>query len=700
MRQAWCAMGLCVLAGCSWFGKSQCSEGTQRCEGNAIATCAANVSSSTTTGNAPVYAWRKTSSCSVEDRGLVCHEEDGFAACVAASLIDGGVPSAGHGGDAAVAASMLPIFSDALRSAPAAWTRVDVAASANGVAHIAQTSSALLAYAPATPTQGQVAAVSYDVDDHPVSAALVSLRGAGSASAWVRSDSATKIRLVAPDGGVVDTVSLAAVATPKSAASTTSAAGLTRITSALSTDLPATMNITPPGQVLPPLSLWGGEDTLISVPATPEMVGFVADALQRLPPFAASILTGVAFTDNAVHAIELGTFDHISDGGATEIALASGEDDAGVSGGLLTADAAIARPPSWLPMATHAAVNQQAMLYIDASPSALEDYRRQPAELAVEIIRQVASVFVSMTTRPLVEEVVGQHFAFPQDYPADIQALLEERVSPLLMPGESFTDVWAGLHNIGVQGQLAEPYNAALTLPDAVALQGGFATGVGVQGPAEDFAEYAAYASVPELWNASPCPTLQVATLDTLDPKMFVHAAKLEVLWGLGLLSGARLQSCFGDLITQPNPAGIVVHDATGARDVFDQAVYGAQEPLYHGQTQVALTANQGAAGQELSASFAVSATGLTTGLFRLTSVGHRPNPEVGAGFYFEKPKTYQRMEASAGLMLVTHADDQQIEGHALLVQQGLPLFATPLAGTPVLPAITAHYEFPNDDSK
>jgi len=686
-HKVWC---LLLLSGCeSWFGKNECTEGEQRCDGNTILTCSAKLTG--TVGNTQTKSeWTRTSSCSVQHEGLICHAEDGFAACISPSRLDAGLLAQA---DAQSSEGQTP-YADPYKGSVVAWARVDVTASDDGSVKIASTKSALLSVSPPSASQGHVAAVSYGSDNKPVSAALLSLSNQVPSTTWVRTAGATRISIVAPDGRVLDSRALVdgPTAAPKSHGE------LAQVSQSLTAELPPTLEVVEAGSRLPPAdgNRLGG---LVSVPATPELLGYVGEALRGLPPFAASAFTKVAFVASPLRATELGAYNRRDAGVASQIELA----DEGVfepDGGAPPA-AADAAPPIVVsgPAArsAHVAANQQAVLYVDASPSSLADYARDPKVLALELAGEVASLLVRLTASPRELAFAGLQSAFPKDYPAPIAALIKERMSPLLLPSESLVDVWQGLHEIGVRAELASPYVGG-ALSDETAVQHGFASGVGAQGAAEDFVEYVARANVPEVWASSPCPALRDTSLDELDPKLFLHLAKLEVVWGLGLLSGARLKSCVGTRALEPGPSGIVVHGPARERTAFDQNVLAQKEPFYHGQTQVALTADQGVEGQEIAAAFTMSTAGAVVGLFRLTSVSDREDPEVGAGFYFSKASTYERTEAKAGLLLITRVDAQQIAGHALMVLQGVKKGKMPFAGTTVMPFITARYDVPQDE--
>lgn len=685
-HKVWC---LLALSACdSWFGKNECTEGEQRCDGNTISTCSAMLAGAV--GNTQAkFEWKKTNSCSVQNEGLVCHAEDGFAACVAASRLDAGMASQG---DAQSPEAQAP-YADPSKGAEVVWTRVDVAAREDGTVMIANTKSASLGFAPPSPAQGHAAAVSYGSDGKPISAALLTLSTQVQSTAWVRAAGATRVSIVAPDGRVLDTRPLMEVstATPKSS-------GLAQISHSLSAELPPTLEVVAAGTNLLPADEASG--ALVSVPPTPELLGYVGEALRGLPPFAASAFSKVAFVASPLRAAALGAYNQSDSGVRNVIELGDDEDlDAGtVSAAADAASPAIVSGPAAGP--AHVVANQQAVLYVDASPSSVAVYARDPNVLAFELAREVASLFVRFTSPPREQAFVGVQWAFPAAYPAQIAALIKERMSPLLMPAESLVDVWRGLHEIGVRAKLASPYVVGGLASDEDAVQRGFSSAVGAQGAAEDFVEYVARANVPDVWMASPCAALRDTPLDQLDPKLFVHLAKLETAWGIGVLSGTRLKSCVGTRALEPGPSGIVVHGPAREQSAFDQNVLAQKEPFYHGQSQVALTADQGAEGQEIAASFTMSTAGPVTGLFRLTSVSDRADPEIGAGFYFSKASTYERTEAVAGLLLITRVDTEQIAGHALMVLQGVKKGKKPFAGTTVMPFITARYDVPQDEAR
>jgi hypothetical protein len=686
-HKVWC---LLALSACdSWFGKNECTEGEQRCDGNTISTCSAMLAGAV--GNTQAkFEWKKTNSCSVQNEGLVCHAEDGFAACVAASRLDAGLSSQE---DAQSSEAQAP-YADPSKGAEVVWTRVDVAAREDGTVMIANTKSALLGFAPPSPAQGHAAAVSYGKDDKPLSAALLTLSTQLQSTAWVRTAGATRVSIVGPDGRVLDSRPLAEglPATPKSS-------GLAQIRQSLSAELPPTLEVVAAGTSL--LAADDSSGVLVSVPPTPELLGYVGEALRGLPPFAASAFSKVAFVASPLRAAALGAYNQSDSGVRSAIELADGEDD-DLDGGILSVSTDAASPtivsgPAAGP--AHVVANQQAVLYVDASPSSLADYARDPNVLAFELAREVASLFVRFTSPPREQALVGFQWAFPADYPAQIAALIKERMSPLLMPAESLVDVWRGLHEIGVRAKLASPYAIGGFASDESAVQQGFSSAVGGQGAAEDFVEYVARANVPDVWMASPCAALRNTPLDQLDPKLFVHLAKLETAWGIGVLSGTRLKGCVGTRALEPGPSGIVVHGPTREQSRFDRNVLAQKEPFYHGQTQVALTADQGAEGHEIAASFTMSTAGPVVGLFRLTSVSDRADPEIGAGFYFSKASTYERAEAVAGLLLITRVDTEQIAGHALMVLQGVKKGKMPFAGTTVMPLITTRYDIPKSET-
>lgn len=702
-HKVWC---LLALSACdSWFGKNECTEGEQRCDGSTLSTCAAKLTGSAASTQA-VYEWRKTASCSIQN--LVCYAEDGFAACVEPGTLDSGLA-----GDATMPAPPQgppgtdSVFSDAPRGPEVAWTRVEVAA-VEGAARVIRTSAARLSYAPPAPTQGNVAAVSFGADHLPISAAQVSVIDQVPASAWVRTEGAAYVSVIAPDGKELDRYQLRPGAVAKSQPSSVAS-----VKHALVPDLPPTLEVTPAGQTLPPLSL---DDHAKYVSTTPpdEVLAAVIAGLRRLPPFAASVLTQVAFIGGPVQARSRDASGSMEEAGVAPIVL-TGEEESLDAGTIMASDAAAAST-SW-PAGfgvSHVVANQQAILYVSVSPESVEDYVREPNILAAEIVSEVAGLFMRFMSREPVSNdsiLAGTRWAFPKDYPEHVATLLQQRVTPMLLQNESLVEAWAGLHELCMRAELADPYRGRPLFSDAEAVERGFASAVGAVGPADDLAQYAALVTVPELWSHSPCPGLQGATLEQLTPRQAVHLAKLETVWGIGLVSGARLKNCVGMRLLEPGPAGIVTQSGSGDRTLFADEVVGQQEPYYHGQVQVSLTAEftpplegdaglpvDGGLGREIAAQFTASTAGATTGLFRLTSISNRDDPEVGAGFYFSKPSTYERTEATAGLLLITRADAEMIAGHALMVQQGVKKGKSPFFGTTVMPLITARYDVPEDE--
>jgi hypothetical protein len=689
MRDHVAMAALLALGGCGdWFGKDACKAGEQSCDGKQILNCTADL----TTGETK---WQRFGSCGITGPNLVCSLVDGLAECVPDPGMDSGVgvgaeagavkPATGGGGTAFEQTAAADGGVVAVEQVE--WARLDVERAEDGTGYaITDVSSASLSFVPVSPVAGEVAAVAYE-GTRPVDATMVAFQGSTRAtSVWLRAPGVTRVALIASSGAILAERTRA----QPSPASVTKVASIRQ---SLSVALPATLNVFDGGKNLGLIAAGGNVPTMTVVP-TEEMLHLVADALNRLPPLAASTVTNVAFTSDNVSFTDLvkqlSETEQLETEAGSTITVRAGEPSAGGT----PTDAQVPFPSSWFSTRARTSLTAMGqMIVVNVSPEMMAQYRADPSQLTLDLLRTVAAMFVRMT-QP--RSLFGDRFQFPDNFPPDVAALLRERVAPLLLPLETFTAAWEQLHNVAVQAKLADPYLPLVgNVPDDQALERGVAAGLGVQGAGADFAEFVARASVPERWNPSPCPDIRGKPLDQVPPRRLVHLSKLETVWGLGYLTTEALRACVGDLDQGEAGSGIRVHTTDAGVLTFDSDVLGSKAPFLNDEVHLTFFGRR----QDGTQATMDAAYRGQPGVFRLVPSNQRPDPRLGAGFYLTNPKTDARSQASGGVLLVTRASKERFEAHALMVYQSTNFLGFDLA-TNVWPLITARYDVPEDQQE
>jgi hypothetical protein len=697
-----------LSGGCSWFGGGVCKDGQQSCRGKQIVTCMVD----TMTGETK---WQPLGTCSLAGPTLTCQAVDGIAECVLESSLDAGVGAPGAPDGAAVGSRAFASPGDSLKvpTAELEWLRLEVHRAPNGQYRIDDVKSSYMSVTMASPMTGEVAAVAYGEQGQKLDATIVPVfNEAPVSSVWLRAAGVTRVALVDAGEHVLAEVMRAPASAPK--------AGV--IMHALEGELPPTLNIMKAEDQLPGRSE-GEIVPLVATAPTPEMLALLGGALKRPTPLGASVLTNVAFTtemgrlsaymDAASAQEEAAAGEWIPDAGA---AIAAAADAGGPRGrtsvdpfrdeAVSGADAGAGGESS--ATSTLPTLLVGGVLVINVSEPMMARYRADPPTMHLHVLRQLGRLFMRLSSQS------KDGAPFPDDFPPEIAALLKQRVLPFLGLRESFAGAWASLHNAFVEPGLAKPYSETVVYSDADALAAGFAAAPGARDGESDFAEYVARLLVREQWRPAPCEVLRSGPLESRRPRDFVHLAKIEVVWGLGILSREEMLTCTGEFELAAETQGIVAFNARGEPLKFTRDVLGSHSPYYHGEVHVSLAATLPQPGPDgglpaaepdpaivgdpeaLKGMQAVLDVGFrgAPGLFRLSPVSKRKDPEIGAGLYITDPRTYEKRVAAGGLLLVTRVDETRIEAHALSVVMQRPDSIVP----EFWPLVTARYDVPPED--
>jgi hypothetical protein len=629
-----------------------CKEGAMSCDGDFVRVCMVDESKEPT-NEGTATKWVRQQAC--DDDPVLGARTCGLVGVVAMCV--------GESDDGAV------LDPEQHGTSSSDWLRVDVVDEVEGL-RIADSSAATLEGAPASATAGIVAAVAY-AGDRPVDAALVPLAGtSGRSSVWLRAASVTRVALVDPDEQVVDQVSVAAghdVGTVSN--------GLGAKQAALLSDLPPTLRVLEPKDVAElPAELRAAR--CVPAPSSAARLELVGRALNRLELVAASALTELAFVRQEDRADQnAGT----GDAGAVETGI-------GADGG----GSVRPEPPRTLLDGTR--------LYIDVSPTREEDYTDGPeiGELELDLIRNVALSYSRIAS--LAAAPNGQHGRYQTpaaDYPAWIVDLVKARLSPMVPIGGTFVSSWRALHESGVQVGIARAYadvdaGVGLALTDEQAVREGFASAPGSAGPETDFAEYLARTVIFERWVDGPCNELHDERLEELAARLMVPLAKLDVLWGLGLVSHVQRAKCIGTAAEAPSSAGIRLHKATSETITIAEEPQGIRLVLSQGETHVSGTASRG----KQSAVFDLMYRRALPGVIRMQRgagvvLGDKGDPH-GATFSLTDQEAVDFAPSLGGLLVMQEVTRDRIVGHALMVTLGRPMF-----GATVLPLVTFRFDQP-----
>lgn len=697
----------CLCGGCDWFGGGVCKDGQQSCRGKQIVTCVVDTMSGQT-------KWQPFGSCSLAGPALTCQAADGIAECVLESSVDAGLDASGRPGEAGGGSLTFASPGDNLKvpRAELEWLRLEVQRAPDGQYSIGDVKSLYLSITMASPQTGEVAAVAYGERGQKLDATIVPFFNESPVtSVWLRAAGVTRVALVDTGERVLAEVMRAPATAPKASVKGDS---LARVTQSLEGDLPPTLAVMRPGEQLPGRSR-GEIVPLVLTTPTPEMLGLVGGALNRLTPLGASVLTKVAFTT------DMAPLSAYMDAAALQEAAAAGtwtldagaavstEADAGdLTSRTSVSGAATGAGDPWA-LSSLPTLLVGGVLVINVSEPMMARYRADPPALHLDVSRQLGRLFMRLGSQGK-----GGGGSFAEDFPSEIAALLKQRVAPFLGAREGFAGAWASLHNAFVQPGLAQPYLGVERSSDAEALAAGFAAAPGARDAESDFAEYVARLLVREKWRPAPCEMLRRGPLESQTAKDLVHLAKIEVVWGLGILSREEMLACTGEFQISAETQGIVAFNALGEPLKFTRDVLGSHSPYYHGEMHVSLTATRPHPGPDgglpepdpdpasvadpetlkgMQAVFDVGFRGVP-GLFRLSPVSKRKDPELGAGFYITDPRTYEKQGAAGGLLLVTRVDETRIEAHALSVV----MQKSDSSELEFWPLITARYDVPPED--
>jgi hypothetical protein len=561
---AW--LGLCALVACDWFDPGRpCKEGAYSCDADKVRVCVP-LPKEPAGADGPKTEWRVMSTCEDDpvDGPRTCGMVDGQSQCVAEG-VDGG-----------------PVENESQQQRE--WKRVDVLLSPSGY-KIQSISTQVLKGYPAVAASGSVAVVSY-AGSTPRDAALVAIGSDGVGTAWVRTGDASRIALIDAAGKTVEERAIQETGASR-------ARGLAMQQHALTAELPPTLRVAEPLSGLEFPLPWRVRRLRIVAPSAAEL-GLVGEPLGRLPLAASSALTRVAFVSDVID-VELDA--GAPDGAVADAGLPAGGMDAGVDAALpegggfdasLAIDAALMEMPEALPLTRAELVGSTLWVNVTKDQRAIyEKDQKEREELGLDVVRRAAEAFAfvaTVVTHPLARPVgsdggVTEPPKLPTDFPTDIALLILARISPMLAPREGFLPAWQGLHMTGVQAKIAGEYAVvgSRLRSDKEAVQDGFASTGGSVSPTADFAEFLARASLGDLWPEGPCDAIRGKKLDEMPARLMVPIAKLEVLWGLGLLSRDNMIACIGELGVANASNGFVLHKPNGEKISMETEVEGVR---------------------------------------------------------------------------------------------------------------------------
>jgi hypothetical protein len=444
---------------------------------------------------------------------------------------------------------------------------------------------------------------------------------------------------------------------------------------ALLSDLPPTLRVLEPEDVagLPPVLQ---DAHCIPVPSSAARLELVGRALSRLEVVAASALTELAFVTRDLADQDAGA-------GAARTLDAGADADGG--------SAVRAEVPRTVLDGTR--------LYVDVSPAREEDYADGPeiGELGLDLIRSVALSYSRIAS--LAAAPNGQHNSRYQtpaaEYPAWIVDLVQARLSPMVPIGGTFASSWRALHESGVQAGIARAYADAdagvgLVLTDEQAVREGFASAAGSADPEADFAEYLARTVIFERWVDGPCTEMRDERLEHLAARLMVPLAKVDVLWGLGLISRAQRAACIGTAAAAPSSVGFRLHKATSETIAIVDEPQGIRLVLSQGETHVSGTASRA----KQSAVFDLMYRSSLPGVIRLQRgagvvLGDKGDRH-GATFSLTDQEAVDFAPSLGGLLVMQEVTRERVVGHALMVTLGRPMF-----GASVLPLVTFRFDQP-----
>lgn len=633
-KRSWLGLALSVCAACGWFDDGRtCEAGAFSCAGDQVRACVpkTNVAMG---ANGPQTAWQTIETCEDDPYAgpRTCAVDGERARCVAESL-DGGVVDPEVEGEAD-------------------WLRVAV--SADG--EVLEVEPQTLKGAPMGASAGAFVVVAYR-GDRAVDAVLVPAPADGQMStAWLRADGTSTVAVVDKAGKRL---------TERAVRVETGAKGrLGERRSALSAEMPSTLRVAGADtKQVRPLD-W---ITTRLRPTTPtaEMLRLVGTPLLRLPTPGVAALTDVVFADQGEPDPPMA--DAGVDGGV--------DDGGGIEAGQLEADAAVAGPtspfePQRRPWARSALTGT--VLWVDMSDARLDEYRHSPhavQELELELVRTAGRAFFGLTG--LINLEKEKRGLIPTDLPPELAALVQSRISPMLLPNEGLNEAWMKLHQVGVDSGLSAWFGARISPPpDDQAVDFGFASAAGMAGALEDFTEYMARVAVPNAWPEGPCDEIRGRALEELAPRRFVNIAKLEVLRGLGVVSSDAVIACTGTLLSRVKTPSVVLHKPNGEPVRFDGEGIGTRAE-WDGTVSILASARRA---MDQQAVLNVQYKGV--GLPSVMRLGKPVNPRVqsqGATFAMTDLKKFETTGAEGGLVVIDQVTRQGIEAHVLLLQLPKP---------------------------
>ena len=533
------------------------------------------------------------------------------------------------------------------------WLRVDVRREASGELAL-KTDRIYLEGAPVGATVGAVAAVGY-AGAKAVDGALVVEPGEGGSTAWLRAAGVDRVALVTPEGVEL---SAASVAVQKRR-------GVGVVKSGLVARLPPTLRVLTPDEVrLLPYELRNA-GLKVAEPSAAR-IEVVAKTLQRLELAAASTLGELVF-----------------------VARPEKEADAGAESDAGAGDAGIEEPEESVAPRT---LREGMRLYIDVSRKRLEEASQDAShELEIELIRDFGRAFMEATSESPVATGRSKNV---EEFPEWIRELVEAHVTPMLDSAESFRAAWRALHETAVEAELAghyrERYGADTAAMRENFVEEGFASAGGRDSPEDDFADFLAHAVIAEAWRDGPCEQLRDADIETLPVRRLVPLAKLEVLWGLTLISHDQLASCIGGATVDPRTQGFGVYTPEAAFVAVGDEPEGVRLRLTQGEVHVSGTAEHGAQ----SAVFDLMHRSTLPGVVRLRRgsgvVLGEDGDQQGATFGMTDEEAVDFAASQGGLLIMKQVSRERIVGHALMVRMSRKMF-----GTKIFPLVTIRFDSP-----
>jgi hypothetical protein len=627
---AWLPLLVAAVASCGWFDDGRaCQEGSLSCDGDEVRLCMPKVGASSGP-KGPQTDWQTIETCEDDPRvgARTCAMTGEQASCVREAP-DGGAADPAHEEEQEL-------------------VRVDVLS--DGTILDVQPQS--LRGVPMGAVSGAFAVVSYR-EGKPIDAVLASVDEEGG-SAWVRASAATSVAVVDTTGRRLSERALAVEVM---------GSALRERFARLSAELPPTLRIvSAEAKRRPPLQ-WGLAGLNTRAP-TAEMLHLVGATLLQVPTVGLSGLTDIGFADLAQRELDAG-----ADAEAAADAEATSDDAGDGAVAVLELDAGLSEDAPEIGRTR--ALLQGTTLWVDVSAMRLEEYRSsEPAkrELGLELARITGRAWFNLATISKRAEKIPA--LLPSDFPPALVALLRSRISPMLESNESFATVWEQLHWFGVTEGFSALYGGSpRKYSDTEAVDLGFAAAAGAPAADADFAEYVARATIPGVWPDGPCADLRGHKLEELAPRRFANVAKLEVLRGLGVVTGERVADCLGDLQSNDQSSGVVLHKSNGEQVWFDRDATGARTG-WSDSVSILATARQ----DGIQAVLNVQYRGVALpSVIRLGKPALAIAETQSATFGLSDTKTYQTTGAEGGLVVIDQVTRTGINAHVLMLHVAQP---------------------------